>query len=104
MHNLIEHAKRFEVDLDTLWEYLTTTKKMNISKSRLKYAFNHKISFKEYRFLYYSILEIDLLREPLLKPEEIKFNLEYKWWKALQAHIPNYGGESSKKHKNTEFI
>ena len=98
--------ERFEVTLDELYNYIAIIKKVEMTKYRLKWAFDHEdlISAKEYRFLYYSILEVDLMRVPKLDPAIEKMRIEQKYYRAIQAHVVDAGGEASRKHRNSEFF
>ena len=68
----------------------------------------NKIESKEYEYLYYKILEIDLRRWGFSNvPEgdkQRRQRIKYATLWSSKGHICNYGGESNRRHKNTEYF
>lgn len=108
MENLAKHADRFGVSADDIKEYLKKKHGIEVSRFRVHWALFNKISPKEYRLLYYTILniEVDRINQYTSKSEREAYQRwhdECKYYKAVNAHIPDCGGESQRRHKNTEY-
>lgn len=110
MVELSKHAARFSVSADDIKEYLRIKKHIEVSRFRVHWALynTQKISPKEYRFLYYIILniEVDRIHQNIsiteLKARQ-KYHDELKYYHAIKHHIPDCGGESCRRHLNTEY-
>jgi len=102
--------KRFDVTFFELISYLREEDNKDISANTLMSALNNweKIDYKNYRYLYYKILEIDLHRYYVIGKSANYYShytiVKYAMLWQSKGHICNYGGESNRRHKNTEYF
>lgn len=102
--------KRFDVTFFELISYLREEDKKEISANTLMKMLDNweKIDHKDYHYLYYKILEIDLHRWAFSNVPKIdkkrRQRIKYAMLWQSKGHLCNYGGESNRRHKNTEYF
>lgn len=107
--DLMEHMERFEV---TFYQLLNQLKKMKLDVSVEQLdddIINYdSISYKKYKTLYYAILEVERMRHGFAySPAPVRRyrqKIKYLTLWSNKGHICNYGGESNRRHKNTEYF